>query len=46
MFTTSSAPPAAWVMIGPVGLQASSQIVTADPGAGDVEQRTVGASRR
>ena len=29
MFTTSSAPPAAWVMIGPLGLQASSQIVTA-----------------
>ncbi len=29
MFTTSSAPPAACVMIGPLGLQASSQIVTA-----------------
>ena len=29
MFTTSSAPPAACVMIGPLGLHASSQIVTA-----------------
>ncbi len=29
MLTTSSAPPAAWVEIGPFGLHASSQIATA-----------------
>ena len=28
MLTTSSAPPAAWLAIGPVGLKASSQIDT------------------
>ena len=29
MLTASSAPPAAWAAIGPVGLQMSSQIETA-----------------
>ena len=29
MLTTSSAPPAAWLPIGPFGLHASSQIVSA-----------------
>ena len=28
MFTTSSAPPAAWAAMGPAGLNASSQIDT------------------
>ena len=46
MLTTSSAPPAACVVIGPLGLQASSQIVTRDPHAGDDEQRAVDGRRR
>ena len=41
MFTTTSAPAAAWVTTGPSGLHASSQIVERDLQAGHREQRAV-----
>ena len=41
----SSAPPAAWAAIGPVGLQMSSQIDTPDAHAGDDEEEGVALRR-